>query len=271
MSASKKSLRIFIDESGLPHKYNPSKNQIEEKYFTLVAVLIMEIDYRSYKKQIKKIGKKYFKYLKGNEIKSRDIRRSNPKGVNESEPPKYDFWLFGKDGIENYASFCDDVKNLVSSIDFKILSVTVNKETAQKLYPHKSILKTALIDLWERICIYHEVNDVKISLICFDPKESIDDEILKTSYDEFIKSGTWYVSKDVIKRNNLFKRVYSPNSKDSLGLQLADYCAHPIRHYHQSGINAFFKQVISKKLCVNVIDTKRQRTVLMALKETLSR
>src|SRR5207302_646033 len=71
-------LRIFIDESGTPSRFDDKANNTGERYFTLAAVLMKEGSYRTYKANIRLLYKKYDAFLKGQELKSRYIRRSNP-------------------------------------------------------------------------------------------------------------------------------------------------------------------------------------------------
>lgn len=264
-------LRIFIDESGTAVRYNPNKNNSGERFFTLAAVIIEKPQYNNYKAKLKQVRKAYKKYIGENEIKSRNIRRSNPVNVNPDKPPIYDFWKYGESGIKKYQSFATDVKQLVKKTDFQLISVTVDKLSAQNIYPDLDVRVISLSDLWERIFIYHVINDIKKSRIMFDPKMNLDDSLVKQTYESFISRGSWYIDNDRLKMGKLYNRVFLPSSEESMGIQLADYCAYPIKRYVEDDKYQFFKDMIKPKLHQNVVDQKTKKTVYLGLKVSLSR
>lgn len=271
MSVSKKIHRIFIDESGSPDIYKGGNN-FGEKFFTLAAVIILEADYLVYKKEVNAISLKYNKYLAGHEIKSRNIRRGNPKGINPLELPLFEFYKY-PDGQQYYDNFCNDLKTLIINTKFEVINVSTNKEIAQSLYPYMKILDTLLIDLWERIAIYHIVKKISKSLIIYDPKGNIDDLILESSHKEFMKTGSRFISTQITSAiKNLYKCALPCNSDDSIGLQLVDYFAYPLKSYAESkSITPFFRSVILPKLCKPVRDNIRGRNVFMSNKMSLNR
>lgn len=264
-------VRIFIDESGTSYKYKPGVNNPGERYFTLAACILKRQDYSELRKEIKTLKQRYKKYIGDRELKSRWIRRSNPVNIDPDDPPAYEFWKYEKEGVVQYKKFCKDLEILVSNTHFEITSVGVDKIVAQTLYPHKDILQTTLTDLWERIFIYHAINRVGDSRILFDPRKSIDDQIMRGSYEDFRRHGSWFVDQARLSYAKLYKRVFSPSSQESVGIQLADFCAYPIKRYVEDKTYPFFRRVIKPKLCTNVIDKKTNKTINMGVKVSLSR
>ena len=261
---------IFIDESGNCRPFQ-ANNNFGERYFTLAAVVIDDKEYKKLKKGWHSIRDKYKTYLGKGEIKSHAIRRSNPNKINIADPPEYDFWKYGKGGKEDYTAFCKDVELLVKLTDFSVISVTVDKLTAQSNYPHIQILPTLLTDLWERIYICHYLRKDKKSRILFDPKLNIDDDTLKSTYRNFIVGGSWFIDPNDLKKVNLYKNVFAPKSEESVGIQLADYCAYPIKRFQETKSYDFFDRVIQSKQHRNVTDKRRGKLVVMGLKLSLSR
>lgn len=262
---------IFIDESGNFRPFVNSVNNSGERHVTLAAIVIEDNDYSAFKKSLKLIRKNYYKYIGDKEIKSHTIRRSKPSTVNTSDYELYDFYKFGAEGEKDYYTFGKELQDLVLTTKFQIISVNADKVLTQSLYPHKDLLSTMLTDLWERICIYHYLNSPKKSRIFFDPQLNITDKILRSTYDNFCKNGSWFVSKEIIAKVNLYRYCFSPNSEDSIGIQLADYCAYPIKRHIESPNYDFFKKIIRPKLHPTIQDKKRGRYVVMGLKMTLSR
>lgn len=263
-------LRFFIDESGTPDRYDPRRNNPSEKYFTLCAVAIEETQYKEFKKGMTGIHAKFAKYIDGKEIKCRDIRRSNPKVVDKSKLPEYEFWKY-PEGKEMYAEFCKDINVLINITMFDTLSVTVNKEFAQKNYSSYNVLDTALNDLWERICIYKFIYKAKKTRILFDPRSNVSDQAFRESLKAFLSKGTNYIDKGYIEGAKLHPIAYSPDSKESYGLQLADLCAYPIRAYHERGESPHFETVIKPKLFQKIQDPETNKFINMSLKLTLSK
>jgi hypothetical protein len=270
MGMTGNTLRVFTDESGSPDPFVPETHNFGEKYFTLTSVLIRQRDYLIFKDGLSALRRKYSQYLLGREIKSRSIRRSNPRGIDLADPPEYEFHKH-PEGQQLYEEFCADMKKLIASTPFEIVSVTVDKEFALKKYPHIHILSTVLTDLWERLFIYHYKEKIKNSRIIFDPTGRLDDEVVRSSYVAFKKYGSWFIDQDLVKKVSLYKRVFSFNSEASAGLQLADYCAYPIKRYVEGGPGPFFKEVIEPKLCKNVRDKRSGKKICLGIKRSLSR
>lgn len=264
--------RIFIDESGSPDYFNPKKNNFGEKYFVLTAVICKQSDYKKIKTNLAQIRRKYHKYLNDLEIKSRSIRRSNPKNnADPQDPPPYDFWKYGDEGLNNYKEFCEDLKKFVKENKFYISSVGADKLFAQTKYPQKDILQTCFMDLWERIFIIHILEKITNSRILYDPKRTGDDIKIKNSYQDFIQRGTWYVDTEKIRKAKLYKHIYAPDSTESDGLQLADYCAYPVKRFIENCTCDFFNTVLKEKLYKNVKDRRTGKTIYMGVKNSLSR
>lgn len=261
--------RIFIDESGSPDPFIYGKHQEHDKYFTVAAVVMKQSVYIQFKKGLRVIQEKYEPYIHGKEIKSNYIRCSNPKTIKqESKPPEYTFYKERK-GQKIYNSFCLEIKELLKSTDFKIISVTVDKEGAGKKYPNFDLHYIMLCDLWERIAIYYALNDKPKIKILFDRTKCNADLVLKKSYKNFKESGTWYWGKERLAVLNLDKDVYSADSERSKGLQLADLCAHPIKKRVEHGSHEFYSEVIESKIHGRVTDKTTNKTINMGIKKCL--
>lgn len=271
MSKSLSLVRIFTDESGSPDPYNSSRHNAGEKVFTVASVVIVQKEYLVFKSGLLALKNKYKKYLDDKEIKSRSIRRANPKGVDPEDPPDYDFWKY-PEGQEKYENFCIEMKELVKKTDFKIISVSTNKEKAQKLHPSKDILKTVMTDLWERLFIHHYLAKIKNSHIVFDPTGRLDDQTIVSSYDNFRAHGSWFIDAERLTIANLKKHIFSYSSDASPGIQLADYCAYPIKRYVEENKGGpFFEEVIKPKLCRTASDRKTGKNIMMGIKISLNR
>lgn len=273
MAKSKKLLRVFVDESGHSAPFEVSTHNEGERIYTVACIFIFQKEYEIFKKRLKKIKQKYSKQIGDKEIKSRSIRRSNPRGLDEKgrEEAEYLFWKF-ENGQELYDAFCVDMKELVLRTKFKIVSVSVDKKKAQQKYPHLSIVGTAMRDLWERIFIAHFLGKVKNSCIFFDPVNDEIDRKVVDSYKIFKEVGTSYIHGERLKLVNMTKHIYPVESNKSVGIQLADYCAHPIRQRVTSGKeSAFFSEIIKPKLHTNATDRKTKKVIYLGMKETLSR
>jgi hypothetical protein len=269
-------LRIFIDESGTPDKFVKGKHQEHDKYFTLAAVIISEIEYKKYKKGIYSISAKYKKYIQGEEIKSNYIRCSNPDYVRGKPKytPVYTFYQDQENGKQIYEEFCEEIKVLITATDFQIVSVTTNKEVAGKKYPHLNLHDVMLNDLWERIAIHIMLLEESSKIrIMFDPTKGNADIILRDSYAYFKQHGSWYFTDERMEELNKFnldKSVYPCDSEECIGLQLADLCAYPIKKQAEHQNNKFFKDIIRGKLRAKVQDTATRKGINMGMKITLN-
>lgn len=264
-------MRVFVDESGNFRPFVADKNNLGERFVTLAAVVFDDKEYKTFKEKVGAIRRKYKKYVGTKEFKSHSIRRSNPKNITETDIDIYDFHKYGEEGTEAYKDFCNDFKRIVSQTGFKIISVSTDKVLAQKLYPNIDVLTTLLTDLWERIFICHHLEKPKKSRIFFDPQLNLTDATLKETYTNFVKSGSRFIDKSSVDQTNLYNNVFSPSSADCVGIQLADYCAYPIKRHVESQNYDFFNKIVLPKLHTNVKDTIRNRRIMMGLKVSLNR
>lgn len=214
------------------------------------------------------IRSKYYQYINDLEIKSYFIRRSNPRNASSSHVPKY---LFHQchDGQLKYNSFCNDLKTLVASTPFYIISVNTDKTIAHSKYAHLPLLPTLLVNLWERIAIHGYLEKKPIKVI-FDPRSKIDNRSIINSYQKFREIGSPYVKQSTLSGTNLKKTILPFNSELSYGIQLADYCAYPIRKSLVQPKHNFFAEVINPKLHPYVRDEKTGKLINMGVKMALS-
>lgn len=268
MSISGGTSRIFIDECGSLDHYDPIKHSKEDKFFNLTAVVIKNSVYQTYKQGMVEIRSKYQPYIRDIEVKSYFIRRSNPRGASLSHVPKYLFHQY-PDGQVKYDSFCNDLKTLVARTSFYVISVNVDKTIAYSKYAHLPLLPTLLVNLWERItiCGYLEKSPIKV---VFDPRSKIDNRSIIASYQKFREIGSRYVKQSTLSGTNLKKAILPFSSELSYGIQLADYCAYPIRKSLVHPKYAFFADVISPKLHPYVRDKETGKVVNMGVKMVLS-
>lgn len=261
-------VRLFIDESGSPDKYIPDKTEDHDKFFTIACVLIEQSNYLKFKQELDVIRGRYSIYLLNKEIKSNYIRVSNPKylaskGATNSP---YLFWKNKIDGQKIYDSFCAEIRFLLQLTEFKIVSVTIDKQTVQDKFPNHNHHYAMLLDLWERISIYYLLNNKPKMKIVFDRTKGYADTILKKTYADFKRQGTWFFNGERLTGLNLDKDVYSCDSESSVGIQLVDLCAYPIKKFHEGKENDFFKHVIKSKLYNDVKDRKTGKRIKMGTK-----
>ncbi len=270
MSLFRPVLRVFIDESGVPDRWKSNRHESHNKYFTLAAVLIYQPEYRKYQQGIKAISDKYKEYLNGEEVKSNSIRRSNPSYVKGEDTPPYSFYLNKEEGQTKFDEFCADLKKLILETDFKVVSVTTNKESAASKYPHINLHHVLLNDLWERISIFIFIQEERPRLnIMFDETRGNADTILVDSYHRFKQYGSWYFSGQKLTDLNLDRSVYPFDSKDCIGIQLADLCAHPIKKQAENRNHKFFLEIVRPKLHRQVQDVNTRKRINMGMKISL--
>lgn len=261
--------RVFIDESGTPDVFRKGVHQEHDKFFTMAAVVLAQVDYALYKDAMGALCEKYVKYLQGTEIKSNYIRCSNPKYIKERQTPEYIFYQFD-DGQEQYDAFCADLKEVLQAASFQVISVTTNKEVAGQKFPHLPIHDTVLLNLWERISIFSVLNSNPRMRIVFDRTKTVSDQLLKESYQRFIQHGSWYFRAKNLAELKLDRDCYSCDSEDSIGLQLADLIAYPVKKQMEKGDHDFFQRIVRGKLHPRAKDNRNGKKIVMGNKLSLN-
>ena len=225
---------MFVDENGNSDVKDIlkciSKSQeidINNKYFTITGVIFTKNQYSIAKNKLDALKSKYWKnssYLYKNEYKkvcfhSREIRRQNG--------------AFDKNLI-NYEDFIEELSDLIDSLDYKIISITIDKEKYILNHYQYNVYNTAMCFLMQRY-IYVMNNNCK-GLIMLEARGKDEDYLLLNEmkhiiFETGIKKIPSKELQDKIagiyfnpKWNNRYDNTFS-------GLEIADLSSYPIHKY----------------------------------------
>ena len=227
-------LALFIDESGNPMYKGTSETN---RYFTLCGCLFTISELKDAQDKMLALKSKYwvngeFAYKEGCQrvtFHMAEIAQARKGFKNKNNPFSYI--------EENIAPFYLEYKQLVRELDFFVFSVTVDKLAMQRRYCHPyDPYAYALELLLERVhhCVarfYPESSDSVAIIIESSGKK--EDAIHLKCIAEIADNGTTYQGKRCFswisgaffcpKRNACGKSYY--------GLEIADFCAYPIKMY----------------------------------------
>jgi len=230
---------MFVDENGNSDITSTLKNitqrnpiDINDKYFTVTGCIFAKKDYITAKNEIDKLKNKYwengFYQYKGNHQKvclhSRDIR----KRIGPFSPT-----------LINYNDFMNDLSNLMSNLNYKIISVTIDKENYLLKHYHFNTYNTAMCFLMQRY-IYVMPNNCK-GLIMLEARGKDEDKILLDEMKHIIfETGIKSISS--LELQNKIEGIYfNPKWNKTYdntfsGLEIADLSSYPIYKYIRNGI-----------------------------------
>lgn len=242
---------MFVDESGTSDITNMlrlisnKKNiGVDDKFFTVTGCIFTQQDYEIAKDRINELKNKYWEngeYKYGEVIKkvcfhSREIRRN--------EGP------FSNNCI-NYKDFVIDLSKLIEEINYKIISVTINKEDYLLKRYRFDIYNTAMCFLIQRYiyCMPTLCNGA----IVLESRGKLENKVLEREMSHII-NDTGIRNITTVELKNKINGIYF-NSKwnDSCentfcGLEIADLTSYPIYKYAKRGKKDLAFNCLEKKI-----------------------
>ena len=204
----------FIDESGDASLKNINK---DFPVFVLCGVLISDSEYIKLSDMINNLKQDIFGSL-GIILHSTDIRKCD-KGFAKL----FDLTLKER--------FYDQLNSIISVVDFKIISVIINKEEHMKMYGKlaEDPYELALTFMLERSIFATDNKTNEVMQVIIESRGSKEDDQLAKRYSQIYDSGTYFVSDiERIQKRLPTKAIFKKKSENDIGLQIADLCAYPI-------------------------------------------
>lgn len=225
---------MFVDESGtsdmtsiLKLVSNRKEIPADSKFFTVTGCIFTKQEYAKAQEKINDLKNKYWKngeYTYKNVLKkvcfhSREIRRNEGAFSNS---------------VIKYREFINDLSTLMSELNYKIISITINKEDYILKRYHFNIYNTALCFLIQRF-IYAMPTPCK-GLIMLEARGKEEDKILLNEMNYIINvTGIKNVhTKELQEKiggiyfNPKWNKTYSNTFS---GLEIADLTSYPIHKY----------------------------------------
>lgn len=242
---------MFVDESGTSDITNmlrlisDKKNiGVDDKFFTVTGCIFTQQDYEIAKDRINELKNKYWEngeYKYGEVIKkvcfhSREIRR------NEG--------AFSNNCI-NYKDFIIELSKLIEEINYKIISITINKEDYLLKRYRFDIYNTAMCFLIQRYiyCMPTLCNGA----IVLESRGKMENKVLEREMSHII-NDTGIRNITTLELKNKINGIYF-NSKwnDSCentfcGLEIADLTSYPIYKYAKHGKKDLAFNCLEKKI-----------------------
>ena len=213
-------LLVFLDESGYP---NLDKIDIEYPVFGLAGVVIKPDDYPAIVNRFNKLKFKYFPH-EGIILHSREI--SSREG---------DFVFLNNDIERIY--FLDDISNVISKSDFKLVASVIKKEELKNKYKEPlSPYDLSLIFILEKIFRYACNRRYDYILNIAEARGKKEDEILHKTIEQFKEKGKTgiirvlkkrYMNKDMLDKIHL-RLEFRRKKFNIIGNQIADLVVTPI-------------------------------------------
>lgn len=229
---------MFVDENGNSDIKDIlkciSKSQeidINNKFFTVTGVIFTKQQYSIAKDKLNKLKLKYWKngtYIYNDEYRkvcfhSREIRRKTG--------------AFDKNLI-NYDNFIVELSELIDSLDYKIISTTIDKEKYILKHYQFNVYNTAMCFLLQRY-IYVMKNNCK-GLIMLEARGKDEDYLLLNEMKHIIfETGIKKISSNELKEKiaGIYFNPKWSNRYDNTfsGLEIADLSSYPIHKFIRNG------------------------------------
>lgn len=215
--------RLYIDESGTASYKNMEGNN---KYLMLSGIIIKSSEINLLNYNLNSLKEKYFNYdidLKNIILHREDIYNKR-KG----------FEKLSDENVER--AFNNDLIHLLSSMNYNIIAVLINKEARFKKYktPHDPYT-TALETLIKRYVIFLEEHNA-MGDIMLENRNKNDNQTLELIYKEIYSNGTKRNATEIDMAADRFQHSltssslkFKPKSENISGLQIADLLANPLK------------------------------------------
>lgn len=229
---------MFVDESGTSDITNILKlvNQrknvpADNKFFTVTGCIFTQQNYAIAQEKINNLKNKYWEngeYQYGDIIKkvcfhSREIRRNEGAFSNS---------------LIDYKSFVEELSALIEELNYKIISITINKEDYLLKHYHFNIYNTAMCFLIQRYIYY--MPTLCNGVIMLEARGKSEDKILLDEMVHIISdTGIKSITADELK-NKLGGIYFNPKWNQTYentfcGLEIADLTSYPIHKYVKYG------------------------------------
>jgi len=239
--------RIYIDEVG--NNDLSSSSDPNHRYLNLTGI-VFELDYvkNTVQKEIEELKKKFF-----------DPHPDEPIIFHRKElvNKKYPFEILKNP--EKEASFNKDLLGLLQNLDYKIISVLIDKlEHTQKYStwkydPYHYCMEVLVERFYFLLKGLDSTGDLMI-----ESRGGKEDIRLKKSFRKIMESGTHFIESNKLQNIITTKELkVKPKMLNISGLQLADLIAHPTRRYifRFYGIEEGKKYVFGDQI-IEIIKTK---------------
>lgn len=215
--------RLYIDESGTASFKNMEGNN---KYLMLSGIIIKSSEINLLDYNFNALKEKYFNYdidLKNIILHREDIYNKR-KG----------FEKLSDSNIEK--AFNNDLIHLLTSMNYNVIAVLINKEARFKKYKTpKDPYTTALETLIKRYVIFLEEHN-SIGDIMLENRNKNDNETLENIYKIIYKNGTKKNVNEIDMTADRFQKhltssslKFKPKVANISGLQIADLLANPLK------------------------------------------
>ena len=231
---------LFIDESGTAG-YKDNK-----PYFTLAGCIMNRGAMLEAQCKLTNLKKKYwpngqFAY-KHEEEKARvvfhlrDIMQA-AKLFREDKPLSRDN-PFCQLGRHAFNSFLEEFMQTIQGLDFTVFSVTINKDKMRAKYcenayePYSTAAKYMLERVRKYLAGYNDDRTPNVVLI-LEKRGKREDSLTHKSLMGVLRNGTEYLDSDNFAwvAGAYFCGKHDENGKSYYGLELADFCAYPIKQH----------------------------------------
>lgn len=218
--------RLYIDESGNPDLQN-SDNLLHR--FLSITGVIVDLDYvaKVLAPELETLKRKHF-----------DYHPDDPVVLHRKElvNQKYPFESLADPKKE--AEFNKDLLQILERIDYKVISVVIDKKLQRDLYKvwHYDPYHYCLAVTLERYIHFLESNGCRGDAMA-ESRGGKEDLRLKRSYETLFEQGTEFVSPERFQYAFTSRQLkVKPKQNNIAGLQVADLVAHPsqrhiLRHY----------------------------------------
>lgn len=225
---------MFVDESGTSDITNILKSinnrkeiPVDNKYFTVTGCIFTKREYAEMQIKINRLKDKYWKdgkysykgILRKVCFHSREIRRNEEAFSNN---------------VINYKEFINDLSILMGELNYKIISITINKEDYILKRYHFNVYNTALCFLIQRF-IYAMPTPCK-GIIMLEARGKTEDKIVLEEMCHIINvTGIKNLRTDELqeKISGIYFNPKWNKSYDNTfsGLEIADLTSYPIHKY----------------------------------------
>ncbi len=232
---------LSLDESGLTEMNNISDSDNNGlRWFTLCGVIIKKSDLKELKKNVTTLKNEYWEegLYKNNRVvfHSRDIRQKNGPFS-----PK----------IINYDKFLTDLQNLIESVNFEIISSSIDKFHHSQKYGLNSTDPYSLCIefILERYCFFLRNNRSEGELL-LERRTPYKDATILEKINLTKNNGTYYVESqkfDCILCAHFNKKLTHDRKKSYFLLEIADIVAYEIAKFTKTNKKTdLFKSLESK-------------------------
>lgn len=217
---------VYIDESGdtIPISQDGSK------FFVLTACIIDESDRQKIENDFRFIKKEFYQNP-DIEFKSNFIRYANPDIPKHESPLK----LHSR---ERYDDLEEKLSNFLKQVPVCIISVVIGKEYYWKRYPSQNPYDAGYIFLLERV--QHELKSQNaLGIVIIDPRDGrVEKQLIGDGLERIHHLMRFnQIHESYTSTPNIVERLLYSDSKNTIGIQIADLYCYPVFHIFEYNKN----------------------------------